>query len=184
MYVETRPLVLQLTKAGHPQAWLTLEQAAHAIAGDRISWSFGQVAGVLRGGINRTGVQSRIEVPSIISVRSGGGELAKVSFSRKNLFARDRHVCLYCGETFPESKLTVDHVKPRSAGGCNAWTNVVSSCENCNQRKANRTPEQAGMPLLAVPYAPNRYEYLYLRNRRILADQQAFLSHGFRNLEI
>ena len=50
---------------------------------------------------------------------------------------------------------------------------------------ANRTPEEANMALLGVPYTPNRFEYLYLKNRHILAaDQMDFLSKGFRNLRL
>ena len=64
---------------------------------------------------------------------------------------------------------------PRSKGGVHEWTNVVSTCEACNRYKDDRTPEQAGMSLLALPYEPNLAEWLILANRRILADQQAFL---------
>ena len=44
--------------------------------------------------------------------------------------------------------------------------------------KANRSPERAGMPLLYVPYVPNRHEHFILRNRRILADQMEYLLAG------
>jgi hypothetical protein len=56
-----------------------------------------------------------------------------------------------------------------------AWTNVVTCCERCNQRKGDRTPEEAGMQLLYVPYAPSWAEHLILKNRNILADQMEFL---------
>jgi len=72
-------------------------------------------------------------------------------------------------------EMQIEHVVPRSAGGVHEWTNVVAACEACNRVKDNRTPEQAGMKLLALPYAPNLAEWLILANRRILADQQAFL---------
>ena len=55
---------------------------------------------------------------------------------------------------------------------------MVTACRSCNQRKGNRTPEQAGMPLLYLPYRPNRWEGMILRNRRILADQMEFLLAG------
>jgi hypothetical protein len=67
--------------------------------------------------------------------------------------------------------LSRDHVVPVSHGGRDSWTNSVTACKKCNIRKANRTPEQAGMPLIYVPYVPNRHEQFILRNRRILADQ-------------
>ena len=84
-------------------------------------------------------------------------------------------MCLYCGEELPPRLLTRDHVVPVSAGGRDEWNNVVTACRACNQRKANLSLERIGMRLLAVPYAPNRAEGLILENRRILADQMAFL---------
>ena len=71
--------------------------------------------------------------------------------------------------------LTRDHVVPTSKGGRDAWENVVAACIHCNSRKGNRTPQQAGMPLLAIPFRPSWVEHLILSNRHILADQMAFL---------
>ena len=65
------------------------------------------------------------------------------------LFARDQHLCLYCGHEYPRPHLTRDHVMPLSKGGRDIWENVVSACFHCNSRKGGRTPQQAGMPLLA-----------------------------------
>ena len=64
---------------------------------------------------------------------------------------------------------------PLSKGGLDIWENVVSACHHCNSHKGNRTPQQAAMPLLAVPYRPSWIEHLILSNRNILADQMAFL---------
>ena len=64
---------------------------------------------------------------------------------------------------------------PLSKGGRDTWENVVSACFHCNSRKGGRTPQQAGMPLLAVPFRPSWIEHLILSNRHILADQMAFL---------
>ena len=64
---------------------------------------------------------------------------------------------------------------PRAQGGKDVWTNVVTACGGCNKAKDARTPEEAGMKLLYIPYAPNRAEYLILMNRTILADQMEFL---------
>ena len=74
--------------------------------------------------------------------------------------------------------LTAEHVLPQSRGGSNRWANLVSACRPCNHRKGNRTPEEAGMALLYVPYTPSLHEGFILRNRRILADQMAFLMAG------
>jgi 5-methylcytosine-specific restriction endonuclease McrA len=91
------------------------------------------------------------------------------------LFARDRHLCLYCGQHFHKTQLTRDHVLPLSKRGQDEWENVVSACLHCNVRKGSRTPQQAGMPLLAVPYRPSWVEHLILSNRNILVDQMQFL---------
>lgn len=97
------------------------------------------------------------------------------------LFRRDNYLCLYCGQSFCSQELTRDHVLPRAQGGKDIWTNVVSACKRCNHTKGNRTPEQANMPLLAVPFAPNPFEYLYLSNRHIITDQMDYLSKQFSN---
>jgi 5-methylcytosine-specific restriction endonuclease McrA len=91
------------------------------------------------------------------------------------LFARDRMLCLYCGSHFHRGELTRDHVQPVSRGGRDEWENVVTACWSCNVRKGGRTPQQANMPLLAVPYRPSWVEHLILSNRNILADQMEFL---------
>jgi len=66
---------------------------------------------------------------------------------------------------------------PLSKGGRDIWENVVAACFHCNSRKGGRTPQQASMPLLAVPYRPSWIEHLILSNRNILADQMAFLKN-------
>ena len=72
--------------------------------------------------------------------------------------------------------------KPLSQGGQDGWSNVVTACKRCNNHKAGRTPEQAGMELLAIPFTPTHAEYVYLQGRRILADQMEFLlAHFPRN---
>jgi len=78
----------------------------------------------------------------------------KVRYSKQNVFARDRWKCQYCNNTFPISKLTVDHVIPRSQGGKTSWENVVAACSACNSKKANRTPLQAQMKLMNTPKKP------------------------------
>jgi 5-methylcytosine-specific restriction endonuclease McrA len=88
-------------------------------------------------------------------------------------------MCLYCGGVFSPHELSRDHVLPLSRGGRDVWTNVVTSCRRCNNRKADRNPEQAGMELLAVPFVPNQYEFLYLTNHNVLVDQMEFLKTRF-----
>ena len=71
---------------------------------------------------------------------------------------------------------------PLSQGGQDRWGNVVTACKRCNNHKAGRTPEQAGMELLAIPFCPTHAEYVYLQGRQILNDQMEFLlAHFPRN---
>ena len=75
--------------------------------------------------------------------------------TRRNIFSRDLNACQYCAMVFPGSRLTLDHVLPRSRGGRDTWENLVACCHPCNHRKADRTPEEAGMALVRMPRAFN-----------------------------
>jgi 5-methylcytosine-specific restriction endonuclease McrA len=73
------------------------------------------------------------------------------ALSRKNILLRDRYTCQYCQKTLPSGELTLDHVQPRSRAGDSSWENLVACCITCNNRKGNRTPDEAGMKLLRPP---------------------------------
>jgi 5-methylcytosine-specific restriction endonuclease McrA len=77
-----------------------------------------------------------------------------VKFSRINIMTRDSFTCQYCGRKLPMRELNYDHVVPRIQGGQTVWENIVTSCYPCNDRKAGRTPEQAGMKLRRKPFRP------------------------------
>ena len=81
------------------------------------------------------------------------------AWTRHGLLERDGYACAYCGKRYPGRELTVDHVTPLSQGGLSTWGNTVTACSRCNQRKADRTPHEAGMKLLIEPKAP-RTNYL------------------------
>ena len=133
-----------------------------------------------------TGSRTEVEINSIVAVR---GEFKRTyvntipPLNNRELFRRDGNLCLYCGKAYGDAGLTRDHVVPISRGGKDAWSNVVSSCKRCNAHKGCRMPDEARMPLLAVPYVPNMAEYLVLRNRRILADQMEFLKTQFSSMD-
>ncbi|AXI80070.1 HNH endonuclease [Peterkaempfera bronchialis] len=74
----------------------------------------------------------------------------RAAWSRRGVLVRDQHRCAYCGRR----ATTVDHLVPRSRGGSDSWLNTVAACAEDNQRKADRTPEQAGMALLRTPFEP------------------------------
>lgn len=91
----------------------------------------------------------------------------KVRFSRSNVFKRDQYVCQYCTKKFSSNQLTIDHVIPKCKGGPKNWTNIVTACKKCNMKKADRTPEEANMPLLNNPVIPtwkNQIELLRGKN--------------------
>ena len=96
--------------------------------------------------------------------------------TRRMVLARDAYTCQYCGGHFPREELTMDHVVPKSRGGKAEWTNVVTACRKCNQRKGNRTPKEAGMKLLREPFEP-RYVALVLLKERPHAVWEKYLKH-------
>ena len=172
--------ILRLNKAGVPVSWLTREETATLLVKDQVIWSLGETVFEMRGGHNRCGIRSVLKLPSIVACDGKvHDEFADPPLENKFLFRRDRNLCLYCGKTFTSQERSRDHVHPVSKGGRDIWTNVVTSCRRCNNRKADRLPEAAGMELLAVPFTPNKYEFLYLSNHNVLADQMEFLSARF-----
>ncbi|GHF30251.1 MULTISPECIES: HNH endonuclease [Streptomyces] len=82
----------------------------------------------------------------------------RAPWSRRGVLVRDRHRCAYCGQR----ATTVDHVVPRAHGGQDTWLNTVAACAADNHRKADRTPEQAGMRLLSRPFEPTPADSLLL----------------------
>jgi hypothetical protein len=179
--------VLALDRAGNPSSWITLETAIHLLSTDRVITALGDESRVFYGGTNRiSGLRSSIKVNSILLTRARvvprlwSADYAP-PLTNRALFNRDGHICQYCGEYFPARQLTRDHVKPRSRGGKDVWSNVVASCFVCNSvRKRNRTPSEWGVELLSVPYTPCYAEHLLLQGRNILADQAAFIQARVR----
>lgn len=96
-----------------------------------------------------------LPVPSVVALKRYVSFNGRPAFTRYNIYLRDGFTCQYCGEPFPASELTFDHVMPRSRGGLTEWSNVVAACGPCNLSKANRTPEEAGMPLIQEAREPS-----------------------------
>ena len=172
--------ILRLNKAGTPIDWISREQAATLVVKGQVVWALGEDAFEIRGGINRLGRQSVLSLPSILA-SDGSVKLSDFVPPLVNsyLFRRDQFLCMYCGGEFTVDNLSRDHILPVSRSGTDNWTNVVTACKRCNHRKANQTPEEARMQLLAVPFVPNRHEFFYLANKNILADQMDFLKSQF-----
>jgi 5-methylcytosine-specific restriction endonuclease McrA len=173
--------LLSLDAHGRVLDWMSWQDAACLYAREAVAWTLGDPCLTVHGGLCRsTGERSVMHLHPIIAAR---GHVRPQTFdptpalSNPALFARDQYLCLYCGREFHRQQLTRDHVMPVSRGGRDVWENVVAACFHCNSRKGGRTPQQASMPLLAVPFRPSWVEHLVLSNRNILADQMAFLKN-------
>ena len=172
--------ILALDIAGNPHKWISYEDSCYYYAKGLIGWQMGDQDKIMKGGTNAaSGLRSQLDINSIIAIK--GALVTRIAgyenppLNNRSLFKRDNCTCAYCGDIFPQSKLTRDHVFPVSRGGPNIWENVVACCSHCNKVKDNRTPTEANMPLKFKPYMPNRAEYLMLNNGNVLDDQKEFL---------
>lgn len=127
-----------------------------------------------------------IRVPEVIMLSFYNGFIRReVPFTRRNIFARDKNQCQYCGKRFAKPELTIDHVLPRSRGGRDTWANLVLACTRCNVRKGNRTPDEAGMPLLRTPGVPRWLPRLGMRiPRDELMTWQRFIDTSYWDTEL
>ena len=110
---------------------------------------------------------------------------SEVKFNRRNIFARDKNSCQYCGKRYPTTELSLDHIIPKSMGGKSVWANVVCSCTGCNVKKGGRTPRQAGMTLIQKPIKPkhNPLVHVHLSHQRYRSWKQ-FLDHAYWSVEL
>lgn len=111
--------------------------------------------------------RASFQLPSVLRLKSyvRPRSTGAVRFCRENVYIRDNFTCQYCGTKLPSKQLTLDHVVPASLLGPKSWTNVVSACRGCNQKKANKTPNEANMPLLREPKMPTWLPALELEIR-------------------
>jgi len=154
--------VLLLTASYEPLQMISVKRAVNLLLADKVQAVEG-VHSRLRS-VNRV-----FEVPLVVRLtyyvnvpRPG------VTWSRRAVLERDGWVCVYCGVRIGDKKqgkylnktdFTIDHLIPKSRGGNNTWGNTACACSICNNRKANRTPHEAGMKLLWEPKIP-RVDYL------------------------
>ena len=123
--------------------------------------------------------------PEVILLKTYEGEGGRaVVFSRKNLFKRDRYTCQYCGIQPGPEELTVDHVVPRSRGGTSTWENCVLACVECNKRKADRTPAQAGLKMRKTPRKPSWKALVQVPARDRRESWDKFLSRAYWEVEL
>jgi 5-methylcytosine-specific restriction endonuclease McrA len=82
----------------------------------------------------------------------------KIVLSRKNILRRDMYKCQYCRRG--DVTLTIDHIVPKSKGGDDSWENLVAACVSCNNKKGDRTPEEAKMMLYKKPTKPSHITFM------------------------
>jgi len=126
----------------------------------------------------------RLRVPEVVTLTVYDRvPVNTVTFSRRNVFKRDRFTCQYCGKQPGGEELTIDHVLPRSHGGGSNWENCVLACVDCNHRKADRTPAQAGMSLRLPPKRPN-WRPLYASHGMRIRSWAKFINEAYWNVEL
>ncbi len=97
----------------------------------------------------------KLNHPSILKLKNHvRRNHSNINFSRKTLVKRDKSTCQYCSKKLTAAQITVDHVLPKAQGGGTSFNNCVVSCRSCNNKKADRTPDQAGMKLIKKPAHP------------------------------
>ena len=131
-------------------------------------------------------VRNEIAAPRVIRLlRYDRIPKMSVQLNRRNIYARDKNRCQYCGRHLPTSELSLDHVVPRSRGGENSWENIVCCCVRCNVRKGGRTPREARIRLIRKPVRPRRPPLLDLRSRdRRYECWQAFIDEAYWSVEL
>jgi len=109
----------------------------------------------------------------------------RIKFNRRNIYARDKNNCQYCGKKFPLSELSLDHVIPRSLGGGANCENLVCACTSCNAKKGGKTPKQANMDLITPPVRPkhNPILHIHLKHQRYRSWKQ-FINNAYWSVEL
>ncbi|KAA0216006.1 MAG: HNH endonuclease [Leptolyngbya sp. PLA3] len=153
-------------------SWLEVSQLARQFEPDAHDWV-------------RT-VRMHIAVPRVIRLLGYDRVPDEgVKLNRRNLFARDRNRCQYCGRLYTTSELSIDHVTPRAHGGPDTWDNLVCACLRCNARKGGRTPDQAGMKLVRKPVRPKRNPLITVRlGSDKYQSWKAFLDEAYWSVEL
>ncbi len=129
-------------------------------------------------------VSMRLRVPEVIALSTFDRlPQSVVTFSRRNIFKRDRYSCQYCGNQPQPIDLTIDHVVPRSQGGTSTWENCVLACVKCNHKKADRTPTQAHIKLRKIPVRPD-WNPVYSQHSARVESWTKFVSQAYWDVEL
>lgn len=175
--------VLKLDSAWRPVALISAQKAVKYYQKNKIVSEIGETCLTFHGGVNKAHVMSTVDIKPIIVVDgklyNGQGLFRAAALDNEVLFRRDNYTCAYCQKLFTFKELSRDHIIPRHQKGRDIWTNVVTACKPCNSKKANKTPEEAGMVMHAKPYAPTRID-IFLLKSNLLPEQKEFLANMAR----
>ncbi len=155
------------THGEHPMKVLTLSHNYEPIG--VINWQkavgllfSGKVLVLAESGNKIRSPSTTLNIPSVIVFKNTKGRRVKSTrFSRKNVWIRDEGKCQYCAKSVSVSSYTLDHIQPKTRGGTTAWTNVVTCCYSCNQKKGDLSLQQAGMKLLKPAIKPAALPYIH-----------------------
>lgn len=122
----------------------------------------------------------KFKIPEVIKlVKYSKYHISKVNFNRRAIYKRDDNQCKYCGKRPGTELLSIDHIIPRSRGGQLTWTNVVVSCVKCNAKKANKTPEEAGMKFFDPNYKPEKPNFQIFKQEIEIDSWKNFISEAY-----
>jgi len=123
-------------------------------------------------------VRGNIKIPKVL-VLCNYNKVPKKrpKFSPKAVWDRDEGICQYTGKKLTPQEANIDHVIPRSRGGKTDWSNCVLTHKEVNAKKADRTPEEAGLKLIKKPQDPKELpSTFYIRNKHNVREWDMFLN--------
>ena len=100
-------------------------------------------------------------VPAVIMLKDYVRQKTRVRFSKSNVYLRDQYLSLYCSCGVNRKTATMDHVLPLSKGGKTNWENIVTACQTCNGKKADRLLMKPNYK----PYKPGYWELVRKRKQ-------------------
>lgn len=123
-------------------------------------------------------VRGNIKIPKVLVLCNYDKVPRKrPKFSPKAVWDRDQGTCQYTGQKLTLQNANIDHVIPRSRGGKTDWANCVLTHKEVNAKKANRTPEEAGLKLIRKPQDPKELpSTFYIRNKHNVREWDMFLN--------
>jgi len=125
-------------------------------------------------------INGRIKIPTVIILCNFNRVPMKIpKFTMKGIWTRDGGICQYTGKKLSNNEGNIDHILPKSRGGKTTWTNCVLSHKSVNAKKANRTPEEAGLQLIKPPSVPRQLPItFYIRNNYNIPEWDLFLTYA------